>query len=324
MSVAAVAVHLLAQPSVTDGDYLNPASTAGIGGATLATGLTAANVTVRRTSDIDEALGWARAGSTTLFVPAPGLLNEYSDAALTTMPTSTRVVLVDPPTTTLIDSGAPVDEVSDSWAEFPATAGCAAPETAAAPMGRHRPALLRRRARHHQLLRRIRRTAATTPTCGWSDAADPFRNDRIGEHGNAALATALLVRPRAASSGSTSTTSNRGRSHGPSADEPVQRATARGRNRPAPPTTVQLASPSCSRPGCGRSSACSCWSVLVLAIAAGRRLGPPVTEPMPVTAQARETVEGRGRLYRRARQPAAAFAALRAAAIRQLPGPTRR
>ncbi len=49
-----------------------------------------------------------------------------------------------------------------------------------------------------------------------------------------------------------------------------------------------------------------------------RRLGPPVTEPLPVVVRAAEVVEGHGRLYRRARAHDRAAAALRAATVRRL------
>ncbi|MHB8340583.1 MAG: DUF4350 domain-containing protein, partial [Mycobacteriales bacterium] len=54
-------------------------------------------------------------------------------------------------------------------------------------------------------------------------------------------------------------------------------------------------------------------AVLLLALARGRRLGPPVAEPLPVTVPARETVLGRARLYRAARSRGAAGRELRAA-----------
>lgn len=46
----------------------------------------------------------------------------------------------------------------------------------------------------------------------------------------------------------------------------------------------------------------------------GRRLGPLVTEPLPITVRAAETTRGRGRLYRRSRVYGHAAAALRAGA----------
>ena len=53
-------------------------------------------------------------------------------------------------------------------------------------------------------------------------------------------------------------------------------------------------------------------AVIALALARGRRLGRLVPEPLPVVVRAIETTESRGRLYRRAGDPARAAAVLRA------------
>jgi hypothetical protein len=55
-------------------------------------------------------------------------------------------------------------------------------------------------------------------------------------------------------------------------------------------------------------------AVVVIALWRVRRLGPVVAEPLPVVVRARETVEGRARLYRRARARDVAADALRSAA----------
>lgn len=60
--------------------------------------------------------------------------------------------------------------------------------------------------------------------------------------------------------------------------------------------------------------------VLALMFARGRRLGPVVTEPLPVLVQAAEATRGRGRLYRRSRSYGHAAAALRAGAGDRLAG----
>jgi hypothetical protein len=52
-------------------------------------------------------------------------------------------------------------------------------------------------------------------------------------------------------------------------------------------------------------------AVLLLALWRARRLGPVVTEPLPVAVRAAETVEGRGRLYRRGQARDTAAEALR-------------
>jgi hypothetical protein len=67
-------------------------------------------------------------------------------------------------------------------------------------------------------------------------------------------------------------------------------------------------------------------AVVLLALARGRRLGPPVAEQLPVSVRAAETVEGRARLYRAARARSAAADALREGTRRRLaarlaPGP---
>src|SRR5690606_20137800 len=57
---------------------------------------------------------------------------------------------------------------------------------------------------------------------------------------------------------------------------------------------------------------------VLLAVAAARRLGPPVPEPLPVVVPAAEAVTGRGRLYRRIRARQASLATLRAGALARL------
>lgn len=59
---------------------------------------------------------------------------------------------------------------------------------------------------------------------------------------------------------------------------------------------------------------------LAVALWRGRRLGPVVTEDLPVVVPAGETVRGRARLYRRAGARDRAAAALRADAVRDLAG----
>src|SRR5690606_20082343 len=58
--------------------------------------------------------------------------------------------------------------------------------------------------------------------------------------------------------------------------------------------------------------------VVLLAWWQGRRLGPLVTEPLPVVVRASETVEGRGRLYRSRRARDRAAEALRTGAVQRL------
>lgn len=61
-----------------------------------------------------------------------------------------------------------------------------------------------------------------------------------------------------------------------------------------------------------------CIAVLLAALWRARRLGPVVAEPLPVVVRAAETVEGRGRLYRRAGARGHAADTLREAARARL------
>ncbi len=61
-----------------------------------------------------------------------------------------------------------------------------------------------------------------------------------------------------------------------------------------------------------------CLAVLLLALWKGRRVGPLVTEDLPVVVRASETVEGRGRLYRSRRARDRAAQALRTATVQRL------
>ena len=62
-------------------------------------------------------------------------------------------------------------------------------------------------------------------------------------------------------------------------------------------------------------------AVLAAALWRGRRLGPVVTEQLPVRVRAAETTEGRARMYRRRRARDRAAGHLRAACVARLTGP---
>lgn len=61
-----------------------------------------------------------------------------------------------------------------------------------------------------------------------------------------------------------------------------------------------------------------CLALAVAALWKGRRLGPLVSEPLPVVVRASETVKGLGRLYRAHRTRDRAAAALRSACLQRL------
>lgn len=183
-------------------------------------------------------------------------------------------------------------------------------------------------------------------------ASDPFRNDRIAERGNRALGTGLLgVHDRvvwldldgpapAPSFGRTDGSGEPAWSPTPGGSTEYDGGgTGEGEGRPGGPR------PSSGDDGSGDPPDQAgppppadhplldafppwFWALLVqLALVTllvvlwrARRLGPPVTEPLPVEVRAAETVLGRARLYQRARARGPAAATLRTAALDRLRG----
>jgi hypothetical protein len=154
-------------------------------------------------------------------------------------------------------------------------------------------------------------------------AADPFRNDRIGEHFNEAVAVGLLSRtqkvvwldlhhrevpPPAPSP-----------SPGGHTTAPAQQQ-APGSDHDGPPPSAS------NEPSITDAFPPAFWAVVLLlalaaialAVAAGRRLGAPVADPLPVRVRAAETVRGLGGLYRRARADHNSLATIQAAARRRI------
>ncbi len=335
--VVTLAAHADQAVDVTDPNYLNPASTAPDGGATLAARLRAVGVTVQPVGTSQDAFQAARDGHVTLLIPAPDLLLPQTLDQLSALPPSTVVVLVAPGDIT-VQQAAGLRVARDRWATRTADPGCALPAAATAgPAG-------------------VDGIDYTTPYTGITScyggglvtltagphmvvagASDPFRNDRIAEHGNAALVTALL-------SGTGTVVwldLHTAEQQPPDIDTPATNTpTVAPSQDPDTPTDAPSQDPTGNggstsnddqgggdRGGLAALFPGWLWTTiglvalvgLVLAVAASRRLGPPVTEPLPVTARARESLEGRGRLYKHARQPAAALNVLRASAMTHLP-----
>jgi hypothetical protein len=346
----AVAVAVLAGTGVAhamqgaDPSELRPDSTAAHGGATLAGMLRADGVTVLQVTKSSDALIAAYAGNVTLFVPAPGLMNPTYLRMLKLLPAGTRVVLVAPSRYTLSSGKVPVAGTGSRWATGPADPGCTLPVALRAGSAtvyhtHYAPTPDTALRCYRDALVGVRVGAAEVLLVG---AGEPFRNDRIGELHNAALATGLLSRyPRLV-------WLDLRRSEPP----PGVVSEAPDPNRPAaPPSLGTGGSPDPDFPlpagdgggngsggggggGTPRGSGGSpplpvpprFWAVLALvaaavlalALARARRLGPPVGEPLPVLVRGVETVTGRGRLYRRAKARGPALAALRTAALHRL------
>ncbi len=341
-------VHALQEPDVTDPAFLNPTSRAGIGADRLAARLGERGVTVDRVTRTSDALVAAYQGDATLFVPAPGLVHRYHLRMLKLLPASTRVVLVQPSLLTLDQGRIPVEGAKTRWATKTVAPGCALPEAAAAgPAGVFHVSygiVFEETARCYDgALVGTRYAAAEVVLVG---ASDPFRNDRFAESGNAALATGLLAThkrviwldlhrgepgpglvdrspdpgagapPSLGTGGSPDPDFPIADRNGPQQGDPQPGGGGGDGPRPAepPPPPYWKLLPPWAWIGLGLLALAG----LGYALSQARRLGPPVSEPLPVAVRAAETVEGRGRLYRRAKARAAALDALRTSAVARL------
>lgn len=310
---ATLAVHAYEEPRMSNPGTLSPLGTGRHGSSQLAELLRARNVTIERVTSTRAAVEAARDRDATILVPAPDLLNGRLVADLRGVPGEHRVVLVRPGELGVMSSGLVSWVATRRWATAVVEPGCTTPEArqagpAAVYRNRYVASGLAVRCYHDSLVG-DRVDDVEVLLVG---ATDPFRNDRIGEAGNAALATGLLAR------------------HGLVIWVDVH---AREPRPQPPPPEFRL--PEYQRDEVDRTSTgyptvdafpAQLWVVVVLllgaglllALAAARRLGPPVPEPLPVVVPAAEAVTGRGRLYRRIRARPASLATLRAAAVARL------
>lgn len=248
----------------------------------------------------------------TLFVPAPRFLHRARLAALTDLPEGTRVVLVEP-------DGAEVGAALDSvgvvrrrWAAAvrPRGAGCALTTADRAAALRNVYAQVYGAPAAVQLcfdggVARVRESGG--PEFVLVGSADPFRAARIDEHGNAQLAVDLL---------STHRTLIWLDLH--QSEPPPPRPRVPTGERPRPQQAEPDAGPSPYPDWLFWVVLTLLAATLTVALARGRRLGPPATEPLPVEVPGAETALGRGRLYRRAKARGPALETLRADARRRV------
>ena len=146
-------------------------------------------------------------------------------------------------------------------------AGSPTPSTAAARVGGAGRAATRRRPTRPWS--HVRRADGRQRRRCWASAA-PLTNDRLDEEGNAALALGLL-----------------------GAHARLVWYLPSPRRRAAPATQTLVLRPGARRRAGGRVVQLVV-AVVLLALWRARRLGPVVTEPLPVVVRAAETAEGRG------------------------------
>ncbi|MFG1776043.1 DUF4350 domain-containing protein [Micromonospora sp. NPDC049048] len=194
--------HAADQPDPGDPGFLSPVATGDDGGSRLADALRERGVTVQRETDTLRALLAVRDGAATLFVPAPALLHPDTVGALDSLPSATRLVLVDPSRRVLESIRMPVQPTGRRWAAQavgPDARGLPCPLPELRQLGRAAVGLQRYAvapggsapvqfcfADGLALLSRIPESMVVV------GASDPFRNDRIDEWDNRAFATALL------------------------------------------------------------------------------------------------------------------------------------
>src|SRR5205823_564014 len=254
--------------------------TAAIGSSRLAGLLAARGVTVDRVTRSSDALVAANRGDVTLLLPAPGLMHAYYLRMLKLLPATTRVVLVEPSGLTLDQGLIPVGRSGNRWATKAVPPGCNLPEAVRA-------------------------------------GAAGVYHVRYGDVDGQTVACYQGAAPPSLGTGGSPDPDfpvNGGQQEGSGSGGGIDGGGSGSGGDPPTPPYWKLLPP-------------WAWAVLgmlglagvAFALARARRLGPPVSEPLPVAVRAAETVEGRGLLYRRANARQAALATLRASTLSRLP-----
>jgi hypothetical protein len=311
------------EPDLDDPGTLSPAGTGRDGSSQLAELLVAGGIQIERVTSTKEAIAAAARGDATIFAPTPDFLGpQFLDRAHR-LPGQHRVVIVKPNLRAFILQDLPFAEIGDRWATgiSPPRCDTARLGSGGGPIGR-------------ASLRRARYAPYAEPedvtidcfggaVVGYRSgdtevvvvgATEPFRNDRIDEETNQALATALLSQH------------DRLIWLDVHSKEPIERS---GVDLPAPHLPEYRRGQQ-DRTNTGYPTIdafpARLWVLLLLgavvlvllALARARRLGGPVAEPLPVLVPAAESVTGRGRLYQRIDARQATLEALRGAAIRRI------
>lgn len=335
-----VVAYVVEEPDPGNGTFLSPVDTGGIGSSDLAERLRQRGITVERQTRTADALRSADRGDATLFVTTPDLMHTLYLRMLKLLPSSTTVVVVRPNADTLRRGALPGRVTGNRWAATTAAPGCAyGPAVEAGVAGVRRTTYGSSETLDRCYAGALLRAPHHDTTVALVGSADPFRNDRIREHGNARLAVGLLAgAPRVI------WLDLHGDEPGPRVhpeDEPGLNESPApadlGPGSPDPDFPVpdpngtregEEPEPGDPQPGASDEPSTfdlfptAAWTVLALfaaaallaAAARARRLGAPVLEPLPVLVPTTETVTGRGRLYERSRDRGAALAVLRRAA----------
>jgi hypothetical protein len=307
--------HAADEPDLDDPGTLAPTGTGPDGSSRLAELLAQRGVRIDRVTSSREAVGKIATGDSTVFVPAPDFLNPTFPWFIASLQGAHRVVVLRPGRRTMLFSPVPIYPIDQRWATAVVAPRCSESFAIdAGPAAAYRQVYGADEASVRCYSDGIVGVQTGDTEIIYVGASDPFRNGRIGEAGNAELAAGLLsehgrvvwldVHSREPVSRSPIDL--------PNPQLPQYRRDNRDRTSTGFPTIDAFPS--------------ALWAVIVtgfaaavlLALARARRLGPPVSEPLPVLVPAAEAVTGRGRLYRRIDARDATLAALRGAAVSRI------
>jgi hypothetical protein len=338
-----ITAHQLIEPDQSDGQYLSPIASGPTSAVRLAELVRAKGITIDTQLRSSDALtaAWKHNGKATLFVPAPKYMHPDYLWMLRNSPPGTRIVLVEPDDSELADALPPLALADKRWATAVTEPGPNCPLTTAGPAGVTRSRYTGWSRQRDEATYCYQHGLAQLTHGGVEfvviGSGDPFRDDRLSENDNARLAVDLLVarptlvwldlhhqepKPKSYSEEepgpgapipSFAPGNERPRNGSPRPRPSVSRSAL-----PAAPVEAAAEPPSPFPPWVPPAFVLLALIGLVMVIARGRRLGAPVTEPLPIEVRGAETALGRSRLYRKAKARGAALETLRFEARRRL------
>lgn len=336
--IGTITVHEIAEPDTGAAHYLSPEKEEPTSGAELAQLLRAKGVTIKRETRSSDALvsAWAKRGEATLFVPTPEFVHPDYLWMMRQSPAGTRVVLVEPGQRQVFEAVPSIGVAATRWATGVAAPGPDCTLTSAGPA-----AVVRTRyaAEHAHVCYDHGLVSMNFHNVEFvvAGSADPFRSDRLSEHDNAALAVDLLSKKKTLVWLDLHAMEPKPKTYSedyPGAGTPYPSL------QPGHERTRPDASPHPKRSdeagefevgqadGAQPPDPFPPWllpaflmlllTAIAVALARGRRLGAPVSEPLPIDVPGAEAAIGRSRLYRRAKARGAALETLRIEARRRL------
>jgi hypothetical protein len=344
--VVSIVLHSLAQPDTGEAHYLSPQPSGHqpTSGEQLADLLRAKGITIKRETRSSDALmaTWALKGEVTLFIPTPEYVHPDYLWMLRRSPTATRVVLVEPGPRQVHEAVPVLGAGETRWTTRVASPGPACSLTSAGPAGvvRTQYGPLRQAEQPPKVCYDNGLVAIDYMSVEFvlAGSADPFRTDRLAEHDNARLAVDLLSTKPTVVWLDLHRTEPKPKTYSedPGSGQPLPSLQpGNERTRPDASPRPRQSFPD-DEPGRGQAGSTGPepespfpdWllplvlmllvAFIALAFARGRRLGAPVTEPLPIDVRGAETALGRAKLYRRAKARGAALETLRVEARRRL------